>query len=1314
MSDIDPRLVRRFRRFSAAGSLFSIATGLFALLGWVFNIAILKTWVPGGGHSIRFNAAICLVLLGLAIVIGIAEKPRPFAQRAVRIGAGIATCVGWLSVLESLSGWDLRIDQLLLVVRPGEEVGGLRSGLIPLIPALSLGLLGLAVLLLDWRTRRRDWPAQFLAGASLVVASLGMLDFALGQAGSQTNIALPAAVNLLILSLAVVYARPDWAGGGLLVSPAQGAQWLRRTLPAALAALILCFALMSKALLTTVHLAWIEVSCVMITAGLLLVALIGRAAILIEHSDRKRERAEGALHLDATKLDELMDRYDDGSVDRRLRYLAVAGVGLGILLVGIGGLVHWRSLGVASEENRWVTHTYEVQTALEATLEHAVDIGSGARGFAATGEELLLESFLSGERQVHTDLDRLTSLTMDNADQQQRLQQLRSLVDTRLQNAEETIAERKRTGTAPQVAIFLAGKDQMQLVRACVGDMQAEESRLLEKRTQAARAGRQQTEQMVLITTILGMTLLTFAGILTSSAIRQSAKLRGRVQRLNVDLERRVEEGTDRWRAEERRVRILLDSTAEAIIGEDLDGRCMFCNPAAARLLGYDATAELIGGDIHTLIHHSTAEGAPIARENCKFLHAGKAERPYHEEQVVFWRKDGTRLSAECWAYPIRDDRKVVGTVVTFLDISERRRAEHLVRDSEARYRTLVENIFEGFCVIEVLFDDSDNAIDFRYVEISPSFEKQTGLKNACGKRIRELAPSIEDYWIYLYGKVALTGTHAHYENKVAELGRWFEVHAVRVGDPAQRKVAVTFNDVTARRQSEESLRKNRLQLGVALRAARAGDFVWNITTNEVAWGEEEMAVFGVKPEEFRGRYEDWYDRLVPEDRAGAIDVVQHSVHSGELETEFRIRRKDNGEVRWIAARGTVICDESGAPRSMVGINMDVTERKRAEEAIRESEYRLRTLGDNLPEGVIYRYREDPDGQPHIDFISAGIEKLTGIPAAEFLRDSGTVQRSLSPEEAGRLNAAIKLSRDQLTNFEFEMRRKHRRTGELRWFLLRSTPTRHPDGSTVWDGIEIDITARKGAEEQVLRLNKELEQRVQERTADLEAFTYSVSHDLRAPLRHISGFSKILMEECKTSLTREAQHTLQRISEGATRMGQLIDDLLSLSRLGRQSLSPQITKLNSVVQEVIDGLQPDCAGRHVEWRVGELGQAECDAGLIRQVFQNLLSNALKYTRPRSEAMIEIGQQQQNGTSVIYVRDNGVGFSMKYVDKLFGVFQRLHRTEEFEGTGVGLATVLRIIQKHDGRIWAEAELDKGATFFFILGNFHTARSGRLTG
>jgi PAS domain S-box-containing protein len=256
----------------------------------------------------------------------------------------------------------------------------------------------------------------------------------------------------------------------------------------------------------------------------------------------------------------------------------------------------------------------------------------------------------------------------------------------------------------------------------------------------------------------------------------------------------------------------------------------------------------------------------------------------------------------------------------------------------------------------------------------------------------------------------------------------------------------------------------------------------------------------------------------------------------------------------------------------------------------------------------------------------------------------------------------------------------------------------------VFNAFVHDITLRKQAEEamrkqatEVAEANAELE----EANKELEAFTYSVAHDLRAPLRHIQGFSKALLEDFGAGIDPAAKEYVDDIVEGTQHMGQLVDDLLSLARVGRQELRIQVTGLSSLLEEVLLDLKRETQDRDIRWQIGELPFADCDPGLMKQVFANLLSNAIKYTRPRKPAVIEVGQTKLDGRVVVFVRDNGVGFNMKYADKLFGVFQRLHRKEDFEGTGVGLATVQRIVHKHGGRIWAKAEIDKGATFSFSL-------------
>jgi PAS domain S-box-containing protein len=506
-----------------------------------------------------------------------------------------------------------------------------------------------------------------------------------------------------------------------------------------------------------------------------------------------------------------------------------------------------------------------------------------------------------------------------------------------------------------------------------------------------------------------------------------------------------------------------------------------------------------------------------------------------------------------------------------------------------------------------------------------------------------------------------------------------------------------TLRDITERKRAEEAARL----LSSIVEESDDAIMSKNLDGIVLTWNRGAERIYGYTAEEMVGQS---VARLMPFELAHELsEIVDDLGREARLEHYQTERLRKDG--RRIAVSLT-ISPLKNAGGYVVGasiISRDVTERRLAEKALAHSEERYRSLASATTQIV---WSTSSKGEV-IEDIPMWRE-FTGQ-SPEQVKGMGWID-ALHPEDRER-NAEVWLRAVGYRSFYHTEYRMRRQDGQYRWMAVHGVPVLESGGGIrEWVTTCADIQDRKQAEEEIRALNEELEQRVVQRTEELqaanrelEAFAYSVSHDLRAPLRAVDGFSRILLEEYSPKLPEQARHYLTVTRKNALQMGELIDDLLAFSRLSRRPLNKQPIAAGELVRQALDELRLDQEGRRIEITVGDLPPCEGDPRLLKQVLVNLLSNGFKYTRKQEVARIEVGALTPAGgrSPVYYVRDNGIGFDMRYADKLFGVFQRLHGAEEYPGTGVGLAIVQRIVQRHGGRVWADAAVNRGATFYFVL-------------
>jgi PAS domain S-box-containing protein len=629
------------------------------------------------------------------------------------------------------------------------------------------------------------------------------------------------------------------------------------------------------------------------------------------------------------------------------------------------------------------------------------------------------------------------------------------------------------------------------------------------------------------------------------------------------------------------------------------------------------------------------------------------------------------------------------GISIFFQDITNRKKAEIALKESEEKFRILLEQAADG-----IFHGDSLGnfiGVNSRGCEMT-GYSKQELLGMNMGNFFTEEEKTTHPLRYDLLNSGSIIINERKLKCKDGSL-RIIEMHTKMMPDKTYQSI---FRDITERKKAEALIKESETHYRTIFEnTGTATVIIEENTVISLANSKFEELSEYVK-EEIENKIS-WQDFVVREDLE--IMAERHKQRRAEnLETpksyEFRFITK-SGNIKDILLTIDMIPETKKSVASL----LDITERKNTERTIRESEEKYRTLIESATDSIMI-IREGK-----IQYINPALSLMSGFSEQELVGRPFIEYVSTEDREKV-IQYYSKRTNGDTAPIGYEMKAIKKNGEEVQFEVTASL------FSYMGDGAELvflhDITERKLIENKIKQINEELEDRVELRTKqlesankELEAFAYSVSHDLRAPLRAISGFTKILTEDYAEKIEDEGQRICNVILNESSRMGQLIDDLLSFSRLSKTSMQTSLTDMNALVRQIFEETRKQYSEKQVNFVCGELHPSIFDLSLIRQVWINLFSNAFKFSSRKERIEIKVGCEKKQNEVVYFIEDNGAGFDMKYIDKLFGVFQRLHNLKDFQGTGVGLAIVQRIVSRHGGIVWAESETDKGAKFYFTL-------------
>ena len=696
----------------------------------------------------------------------------------------------------------------------------------------------------------------------------------------------------------------------------------------------------------------------------------------------------------------------------------------------------------------------------------------------------------------------------------------------------------------------------------------------------------------------------------------------------------------------------------------------------------------------------------------------GKIEyRVLGDDQIERWIESAWSIEFDPSGQPLK-------TFATNLDITERKRVTEALRESEERYRTLFTSMDEGYCIMEMLFDEHDKPVDYRFLEVNPSFEQQCGLHHATGKRIREFYPNLEEYWFELYGNVALTGEPVRYVNEAKTMeGRWFDVYAFRVGGRDSRKVAVLFTDVKQRKEAEAALRESEERYRNLFNSIDEGFCVI-----EMIFDEHEQPIdyrfLEANPtfERQTGLHDAIGKRmreLRPNLEAHWFEIYGQVALTGE--TIRFVNEAKTMEGRWF----DVYALRVGAPesRKVAIVFNDITERRQSEAALRQTEQRLRFVMDSMPQKI---FTAKPDGD--LDYFNPQWTEFTGL-SFEQMKDSGWT-RFVHPDDVEEKTQRWRQAFDTGEPFQSEHRFR-RADGEYRWHFSRAVPMRDEVGQiTMWVGSNTDVHDIKLVEAKLQQQAAELSDLHRRK----DEFLAMLSHELRSPLAPIANAVQLLGLE-KGSESRIHQQARGIIERQLRHLQHLVDDLLEVSRIttGRVQLRQERVAISNIVEGAVETARPQIVQRQHELSVSLPSEPiwlQADAARLEQVIVNLLTNAAKYTEegghvwltvelvsgtalaaggspgtstPRPATTPAASAVPLTGECIIRVRDNGIGIAPELLPHVFDLFTQAERSLDRSqgGLGIGLALVQRLTELHGGTVEAHSILGQGSEFIVRL-------------